>query len=88
MLTAFGFIISTIITSLTGGAAGAGGSSTPQKKPNKLKEWFKNKLKALARFLGRIAVKAAAALPGIVGSIIAGVLNFLKKVVTVPSTNT
>lgn len=78
VLTAFGLIISTIITSLTGGAAGAG----PPKHPNKLKEWFKNKLKALARLLGRIAGKAAAALPGIIGSIIAGVLNFLKKVVT------
>ena len=53
----------------------------PKKKPNKLKEWIKNKLKALARVLGR-AGKAAAALPGIIGSIVAGVLNFLKKVVT------
>ena len=52
------------------------------KKPNKLKEWPKNKLKALARLLGRIVGKAAAALPGHIGSIIAGVLNFLKKVVT------
>ena len=66
VLTAFGLIISTIITSLTGGA-GAGGSSTPPKKPNKLKEWLKNKLKALARLFGRIAGKTAAALPGIIG---------------------
>ena len=80
VLTSLGLIISTLITSLTGGAAG--GSSTPPKHPNKLKEWVKNKLKALARLLGRLAGKAAAALPGIIGSIIAGVLNFLKKVVT------
>ena len=79
ILTSLGLIISTLITSLTGGAAG--GSSTPPKNPNKLKDWVKNKLKALARLLGRIAGKAAAALPGIIGSIIAGVLNFLKKVV-------
>ena len=79
VLTSLGLIISTLITSLTGGAAG--GSSTPPKNPNKLKEWIKNKLKALARLLGRLAGKAAAALPGIIGSIIAGVLNFLKKVV-------
>ena len=79
VLTSLGLIISTLITSLTGGAAG--GSSTPPKNPNKLKDWVKNKLKALARLLGRIAGKAAAALPGIIGSIIAGVLNFLKKVV-------
>ena len=79
VLTSLGLIISTLITSLTGGAAG--GSSTPPKNPNKLKEWVKNKLKALGRLLGRLAGKAAAALPGIIGSIIAGVLNFLKKVV-------
>ena len=75
-LTSIGLIISTIVTALTGGSAG--GSSTPPKNPN---QWVKNKLKALARLLGRLAGKAAAALPGIIGSIIAGVLNFLKKVV-------
>ena len=79
VLTSIGLIMSTIVTALTGGAAG--GSSTPPKNPNK--EWIKNKLKALARLLGRLAGKTAAALPGIIGSIIAGVLNFLKKVVTV-----
>ena len=77
VLTSLGLIISTIISALTGGA---GGSSTPPKNPNKLKEWVKNKLRALARLFGRLAGKAAAALPGIIGSIIAGVLNFLKKV--------
>ena len=77
VLTSIGLIISTIVTALTGGA----GSSTPPKNPNELKEWIKNKLKALGRLLGRLAGKAAAALPGIIGSIIAGVLNFLKKVV-------
>ena len=80
ILTSLGLIISTLVTSLTGGATG--GSPTPPKHPNKLKEWIKNKLKALARLLARLAGKAAAALPGIIGSIIAGVLNFLKKVVT------
>ena len=80
VLTSLGLIISTIVSSLTGGAA-TGGSTTPPKNPNKIGEWIKNKLKALARLLGRLAGKAAAALPGIIGSIIAGVLNFLKKVV-------
>ena len=78
-VTSLGLIISTIVTALTGGA---GGSSTPPKNPNKVGQWVKDKLKALARLLGRLAGKAAAALPGIIGSIIAGVLNFLKKVVT------
>ena len=79
LLTSLGLIISTIVTALTGGAAGS--SPTPPKNPNKLKEWVKNKLKALARLLDRLAGKAAAAIPGIIGSIMASVLNFLKKVV-------
>ena len=33
-------------------------------------EWVINKLKALARLLGRLGVKAAEALPGIIGAII------------------
>ena len=83
VLTSLGLIISTLITSLTGGAAG-GSSTPPPKNPNtnKLKKWVGDKLKALGRLLGRLAGKAAAALPGIIGSIIAGILNFLKKVVT------
>jgi len=64
VLTAVGLVISTIITALTGG----GGSST-LKNPNKVKEWVKGKLKALARLLGRLAGKAAAALPGLSGQL-------------------
>ena len=79
VLTSLGLIISTIVTALTGGAAGS--SPTPPKNPNKIGEWVKNKLKALARLFGRLAGKAAAALPGIIGSIVVGILNFLKTVV-------
>ena len=79
VLTSLGLIVGTIVSSLTGGG---GSSSTPPKHPNKLGQWVKNKLKALARLFGRLAGKAAAALPGIIGAIISGALNFLKKVVT------
>ena len=60
VLTSLGLIISTIVSSFTGGAATAG-SSTPPKNPNKVGEWVKNKLRALGRLLGRLAGKAAAA---------------------------
>ena len=83
VLTSLGLAISTLIGFLTGGGGSSG--DTPPKQPNRLKEWVKGKLKALARLLGRLAGKAAAALPGIIGSIIAGVLNFLKKAVVVAS---
>ena len=81
VLTSLGLIISTLVSALTGGAA-TGGSPTPPKNPNKVGEWVKSKLQALARLLGRLAGKAAAALPGILGSIVVGILNFLKKIVT------
>ena len=39
-----------------------------------VKEWIRNKLKALASLLGRLGVKAAKALSGIIGAIISWVL--------------
>ena len=43
-----------------------------------LKEWIRNKLKALA--LGRLGIKAAEALPGIIRGIISWILNRAKDV--------
>ena len=82
VLTSLGLVVSTII-----GFLGWGGAATanPPKQPNKLKEWIKKKLRAFARLLGRLAGKAAAALPGIIGSIVAGILNFFKKAVVAAS---
>ena len=49
-----------------------------------MKEWVRNKLKALASLLGRLGIKAAEALPGIIGGgggIISWILNRAKDVV-------
>ena len=46
-----------------------------------MKEWLRNKLKALASLLGRLDVKAAEALPGIIGAIISWILNRAAEVV-------
>ena len=58
---------------------GGGGDGTAGKPPPKdvtgVKEWVSNKLKALARLLGRLGVKAAEALPGIIGAILSWILN-------------
>ena len=81
ILTAIGMIISTIVVSLTGG----GGSEAAPPK-NKLVEWFKDKLKRLSDALKRLAGKAVAALPGIIGSVFGAVLNFLAKAAGVCST--
>ena len=66
-----------------GGAATAsgGGGEPPPKDEAGLKEWIRNKLKALALLLGRLGIKAAEALPGIIGGIISWILNRAKDVV-------
>ena len=60
--------ISTLVLALTGGG---GNAPAPAPKPpyeDGLKEWVKKHLQALGRALGNLAGKAAAALPGIIGS--------------------
>ena len=61
---------------LPGGAATAsgGGGEPPPKDDKGLKEWVRNKLKALASLLGKLGMKAAEALPGIIGVLSAGFL--------------
>ena len=57
------------------------GGEPPPKDEKGVKEWLRNKLKALASLLGRLGVKAAEALPGIIRAIISWVLNRATDVV-------
>ena len=66
---------------LPGGGGGAEASGGPPKDEAGLKEWIRSKLKALALLLGRLRIKAAEALPGIIGGIISWILNRTKDVV-------
>ena len=61
--------------------ASGGGGEPPPKNEASLKEWIRNKLKALAILLGRLRIEAAEALPGIIGGIISWILNRAKDVV-------
>ena len=91
IFTALGLIISTIVVALTGtssASASASGKTPPPKDENKLKKWVKNVLQRLANALSRLAGKAAAALPGIIGSVIGAVLNYLSKAVGFLAKNT
>ena len=81
ILTAIGMAIRVLVEALLpgGGAATASGGALKDEKG--LKEWIRNKLKALASLLGRLGIKAAEALLGIIGGIISWVLNRAKDVV-------
>ena len=62
-------------------------TSKPPKDEKGLKEWIRNKLKALASLLGQLGIKAAEALPGIIGGIISWILKRAKDVVGLVSQN-
>ena len=55
---------------LPGGGVTSGGGKPLPKDEKGVKEWLRNKLKALVSLLGKLGVKAAEALPGIIGVII------------------
>ena len=77
---AIGVIVEALL--LGGGAATASGGGEPPPKDEKgLKGWIRNKLKALASLLGKLGMKAAESLPGIIGGIISWILNRAKDVV-------
>ena len=65
ILTAIGMAIGVLIEALLPGGGGTVASPPPPKDEKGLKEWIRNKLKALASLLGKLDVKAAEALPGI-----------------------
>ena len=84
ILTAIGMAIGVLVEALLrggGAAAASGGGEPPPKDEKGLKEWVRSKLKALASLLGKLGMKAAEALPGIIGGIISWILNRAKDVV-------
>ena len=85
ILTALGMTLGVLIEALLGGpsttSTPTSQSTTTSDKKGGAREWIKNKLKALSSLLGKLAAKAGAALPGIIGSIISWILNRAKEVV-------
>ena len=84
ILTALGMALGVLIEALLGGSSAStptSQSTTTSDKKGGAREWIKNKLKALSSLLGKLAVKAGAALPGIIGSIVAWLLSRAKEVV-------
>ena len=84
ILTALGMTLGDLIEALLGGpstSTSTSQSTTTNDKKGGAREWIKNKLKALSQLLSKLADKALASLPGIMGSIISWILNRAKEVV-------
>ena len=77
-------VIGVLIEAILGGPSTTStptSQSTTTSDKKGAREWIRNKLKALSQLLGKLAAKAGAALPGIIGSIVAWLLNHAKEVV-------
>ena len=85
ILTALGMTLGVLIEALLGGPSTTSTptlqSTTTSDKKGVAREWIKNKLKALSELLGKLADKALASLPGIIGSILSWILNRAKEVI-------
>ena len=76
-----GITIASILTAVGMAIETSGNTSGSDKKGGGAREWIKNKLKALSQLFGKLADKALASLPGIIGSILSWILNRAKEVV-------
>ena len=84
ILTALGMTLGVLIEALLGGPTVStitSQSTTTSDKKGGTREWIKNKLKALSQLLVKLADKALALLPEIIGSIISWILNRAKEVI-------
>ena len=90
ILTALGMTLGVLIEALLGGPSMStftSQSTTTSDKKGGAREWIKNKLKALSQLLGKLADKALALLPAIIGLIISWILNRAKDVIVRLSQN-
>ena len=85
ILTAFGMVIGFLVEALLPSGGGSTSHTNPDKDGDDNKDigakCIKNKLKALASLLGKLASKTASALPGIIGSIVSWILNRVRETV-------
>ena len=81
ILTAIGMIIGVIVDAVI--PTGGGVTTTPSQPSLQggVKDWVKKQLHNLGRLLANLAGKAAAALPGVIGSIVSWLLSATGKVV-------
>lgn len=82
IITAIGLCISSIVLAIKGMFSGAEAPAPPPPPPPPgpgVKAWFKQRLLDLGQLLAKLGEKAAAAIPGIVGSIVSWIFTTLGK---------
>ena len=78
---AIGVHVEALLPGCGGAAMASGGGEPPPKDEKSLKEWVRSKLKALVSLHWKLGLKAAEALPGVIGGIIRWIVNRAKYVV-------
>ena len=78
---AISVLVETLLPDGGGGTLGGEPHKPLPKDEKGLKEWIRNKLKALSSLLGRLGMKAAEALSGIIGAILSWIVNKAADVV-------
>jgi len=80
ILTAFSFVISTIVLAVTGTSPPSPPSPSSNSNSD-LKSWVKKQLKHLSELIKKLAIKAVDSLPAIIGSIVSWIFSTAGKVV-------
>ena len=74
-------IVGVIVEAVIPTGSASGPPSKPPSSQGGVKEWVKKQLHNLGKLLANLAGKAAAALPGLIGSVISWLLSATGKVV-------
>jgi len=82
LLTAFGFIVSTIVLTIQTGSGGVTPALAPPTPGSEgtVADWVKKQLKTLAGWLKTLAEKATTGLPGVIGAIVSWLLKTVGSV--------
>ena len=81
ILTAFGFVISSIVLAVTGTGGSSPSPNPPSGSDSDAKTWIKKQLHHLSELLKKLGLKAVDSLPAIIGTIVSWLFSTASKVV-------
>ena len=81
ILTAFGFVISTIVLAVTGTGGSSPSPNPPSGSDSDAKAWIKKQLHHLSELLKKLGLKAVDSLPALIGTVVSWLFSTAGKVV-------